>query len=63
MALWLRALVQQFGHRFRWKAVRLMQVQQVRLGQWPTGGELGEHLAAAGEQAGEPALLAVDELE
>ena len=37
----LRALVKQLGYQFRGKAVRLVQVPQVCLGQWPTGAELG----------------------
>ena len=35
-----------------------MQVPQVRLGQYPAGVELGQHLATAGEQTSEPAFLA-----
>jgi hypothetical protein len=42
--------------------VHLVQVPQVRLGQWPARVELGQYLAAAGEQAGEPAFLAAEHL-
>ena len=62
MAVSLRALIQQLGYQFRGKAVRLVQVPQVRLGQWPTRAELGQHLAAPGEQAGEPAFLAAEHI-
>jgi len=39
-----------------------VQIPQVRLGQHPAGVELGQHLATAGEQAGEPAFLAAEHL-
>ena len=55
-------LIQQLGDQFRRQAVRLVQVPQVCLGQWPARAELGQHLAAAGEQAGEPAFLAAEHL-
>jgi hypothetical protein len=42
--------------------VRLVQVPQVRFGQWLTGAELGQHFAAAGEQVGKPAFLASEHL-
>jgi hypothetical protein len=42
--------------------VCLVQVPQVCLGQRPTRAELGQHLAAAGEQTGEPAFLAAEHL-
>ena len=40
-AMSLRALIQQLGYQVRGQAVRLVQVPQVRLGQWPTRAELG----------------------
>ena len=58
----LRALIQQLSYQFRGKAVRLVQVPQVRLGQWPTRAELGQHLAAPREQADEPAFLAAEHI-
>jgi hypothetical protein len=55
-------LIQQLGDEFRREAVRLVQVPQVRLGQWPARAELGQYPAAAGKQAGEPAFLAAEYL-
>lgn len=50
-------LVQQLGDQFRRKAVRLVQVPQIRLGQRPAGAEPGQDRTAAGEQPREPAFL------
>src|SRR5579871_4379930 len=52
----------ELGHQFRRQTVGLVQVPQVRLGQRPAGVELGQHLAAAGEQASEPELLVAEYL-
>jgi hypothetical protein len=55
-------LVHQLGDQFRREAVGLVQVSQVCLGQRTPRAELGQYPAAAGEQAGEPALLAAEHL-
>ena len=52
----------QFGHQVRRQAVRFVQIRQVGLGQWPAGGELRQHLAAAGQQLAEPLLLAMEHI-
>jgi NAD(P)H-dependent FMN reductase len=55
-------LVHQLDDEFRREAVRLMQIPQVRLCQGPSGAELGQQLAASGEQACELAFLAAEHI-
>ena len=53
-------LAHQLDDQIRREAVRLVQVPQVRLCQEPPGAELGQQLAAPGEQVCEPAFLAAE---
>jgi hypothetical protein len=41
--------LEQLGDQFRREPVRLVQVPQVRFGQWPASAELGQYAAAADE--------------